>query len=291
MATDATSTEQQAGGPPEHKYTVHEASSGVYMITDGNYQNLFVTTSDGVVLFDVPTPLLSFVEPAIKEVTDDPVTNLVYTHMHNDHIGGAGKLVTPDMKIYAGSGTADYLRAKQDPARPVPTDVLTQDTTLTIGGRTFEIAPDRFHSVAGDLLISMPKEKVAVAIDILAPDWVPIIDFDMNIFDRILGLDFETFIGGHSGRLSNRHDVEITREYVHDVYDTTKRINAELDTSGLYARDRKDEQRLAKELFTSVWVDAGKEIEERWKDGAMQGPALWAESHCRAMFMYVRFSD
>lgn len=67
--------------------------------------------------------------------------------------------------------------------------------------------------MAGDLLISMPQEKVVVAIDILAPDWVPIMDLDittdifgyMNIFDRILGLDFDAFIGGHSGRRRVRY--------------------------------------------------------------------------------------
>jgi glyoxylase-like metal-dependent hydrolase (beta-lactamase superfamily II) len=224
--------------------------------------------------------------------------------MHNDHIGGAGKiaaskLVTPDLDIYAEGGTAAYLQAKHDPSRPVPTHVFRSKTTLTRGGRTFELEPDRYHCVSGDVLIRMPQEKVVAAIDIMAPDWVPIIDLDltadifgyMNAFDRLLSLDFDALITGHSGRLSTRKDVQKTRDYVRDIYQTVKRINSELDTSGLYAEEREDEQRLAKELFSSVWVDAAKEIVARWKDGPMQGAELWAESHCRAMFMYVRFSD
>jgi hypothetical protein len=38
-------------------------------------------------------------------------------------------------------------------------------------------------------------------------------------------------------------------------------------------------------------VDAGKEIAERWKDSPVQGAELWAESHCRAMFLYVNWTD
>jgi glyoxylase-like metal-dependent hydrolase (beta-lactamase superfamily II) len=287
-----------------HKYTLHEAASGVYMITDGNYQNMFVTTSDGVVVVDAPSPLLNLIEPAIREVTDDPVSTLVYTHMHKDHIGAAGKiatgkLATPDLDIYAGGGTAAYLQAKQDPSRPVPTHVFSDKTTLTRGGRTFELEPHLYHCVSGDVLISMPQEKVVMAVDLMAPDWVPIFDFDiavdifgyMNAFDYILSLDFDTLIGGHAERLSKREDVQKTSDYVQDVYRTVKRMRSELDISGLYAEDRGNEQRLAKELFSGLWVGASKEIAKRWKDGPMQGVELWTESHCRAMFMYVHFSD
>jgi glyoxylase-like metal-dependent hydrolase (beta-lactamase superfamily II) len=299
MVPETQGSGQNRKGSRDHKYSLQEVASGVYLITDTNYHNVFTTTSDGVVLFDAPTPLVGFIEPAIREVTDDPVTHLVYTHVHNDHIGGASQFVTPDTKIYAGAGTAEFLQARQDPTRPVPTHIFSEDTTLTIGGRTFEIAPDRFHTVTGDLLINMPREKVVVAIDTLGPEWMPILDFSitadmygyMKIFDRILGLDFDVLVGGHDEHVARRSDVELTREYVHDVYQTVKRVHSELDTSWIYAEERGDEQRLALELFSSVWVDAGKEIAERWKDSPVQGAELWAESHCRAMFLYVNWTD
>jgi glyoxylase-like metal-dependent hydrolase (beta-lactamase superfamily II) len=56
-------------------------------------------------------------------VTDDPVTALVYSHIHKDHIAGAGPILTPDTAIYAEAGAAGYLKAKQDPARPLPRHV------------------------------------------------------------------------------------------------------------------------------------------------------------------------
>jgi glyoxylase-like metal-dependent hydrolase (beta-lactamase superfamily II) len=295
----SVSTKQPVGGSHGHPYSLHEAASGVYMLTDGNYQNMFVPTSDGVVVLDAPPPLAKFMAPAIKEVTDDPVTTIVYSHIHKDHIGAAGQLITPDTAIYAELGAAEYLQAKQDPGRPLPTEVFTGQTTLTVGGRTFELERQNFHSVGGDLLIRMPQEKVVMAVDILAPDWVPLMDFDgcvdlfgyMNILDRILSEDFEAFIGGHSGRLGTPADLKLNRDYTRDVYETVKRVSAEIDYSLLIGVDRPTEQALAKKLFTDSWERAAEEVIERWKEGPMAGPELWTESHCRAMFIYVHFSD
>ena len=64
-------------------------------------------TQRGVILVDVPQPL-SFrpplrVVPAIAEITDKPITHLIYSHTHSDHIGGAGTVVEafPDVKTIA----------------------------------------------------------------------------------------------------------------------------------------------------------------------------------------------
>jgi glyoxylase-like metal-dependent hydrolase (beta-lactamase superfamily II) len=47
---------------------------------------------------------------------------LVYSHIHVDHIGGAGLILkqVPKLKILAEDGTANFLREMQDPNRPLP---------------------------------------------------------------------------------------------------------------------------------------------------------------------------
>jgi glyoxylase-like metal-dependent hydrolase (beta-lactamase superfamily II) len=295
-STGIKQTPEKSAG---HSYSLHEAASGVYMLTDGNYQNMFVPTSDGVVLFDAPPALLRYIEPAIKEVTDDPITNIVYSHLHKDHIGATGRLVNPETAIYAEAGAAEYLQAKRDPTRPLPTEVFAGKKTLTVGGRTFELQRENYHSLGGDVMIRMPKEKVVMAVDILAPGWVPLQDFDgtvnmfayMNILDRIVNSDFEAFVGGHSGRLGTPADLKLNLEYTKDVYETMKRVDSEIDYAPLIGVDRPTEQALAKKIFTGTWERAAEEVVERWKDGPMQGAELWTESHCRAMFIYVHFSD
>jgi hypothetical protein len=44
---------------PQKGYAVKELKPDIYMITDGAYESVFVTTGRGVVLFDAPHPLLN----------------------------------------------------------------------------------------------------------------------------------------------------------------------------------------------------------------------------------------
>jgi hypothetical protein len=113
----------------------------------------------------------------------------------------------------------------------------------------------------------------------------------MNILERIVSTDFKAFVGGHSGRLGTPADLKMNLDYTRDVYETMKRVDAEIDYSPLIGVDRPTEQALAKKIFTGTWERAAEEVVERWKDGPMQGAELWTESHCRAMFIYVHFSD
>jgi len=135
--------------------------------------------------------------------------------------------------------------------------------------------------------------------DIYTLDCLPLIDFDatqdmygyMKTLDRFLEMDFEAFVTGHAGRLANRDDVKLTRDYVHDVYETVKRAQSKFDDPTIYAEDRWTEMVKAKKMFSDVWENAAQEVLERWKSGPLLGVDLWVESHCRTMSLYVRFSD
>lgn len=52
-------------------------------------------------LIDAPQPLVKFIEPAVADVTDEPITTLIYSHGHSDHIGGAHALAHPGLEIIA----------------------------------------------------------------------------------------------------------------------------------------------------------------------------------------------
>jgi hypothetical protein len=85
--------------------------------------------------------------------------------------------------------------------------------------------------------------------------------------------------------------LKLNLDYTRDVYETVKRLDAEIDFSPLIGVDRPTEQVLAKKIFTGTWERAAEEVVERWKDGPLGGAELWTESHCRAMFIYVHFCD
>jgi glyoxylase-like metal-dependent hydrolase (beta-lactamase superfamily II) len=278
-------------------FLTREIGADVYMLTNGNYQSVFIVTGEGVVLFDAPEPLLAFLPTAIAEVTDEPITTLIYSHGHSDHIGGSH--LVGDVEIIAEERIAKFVDHKNDPRRPLPTTTFADRFTLTKGTKTIELVRDGFHSADGDLILYMPAEKVLVAIDLLAPGWVPLLDFDISenmfeyigAFDRVLEYDFDALISGHTPWVAHRDDVELTKKYVLDVYETVKRIHDEINEEELLQEERDSEQAGIKAVIDTVTAQATEEVSSRWLDGTMKGVDLWTESHCRAMVLYVRWTD
>ncbi len=63
---------------------------GLYMITDNAYQSMFLVYEDGVVVVDAPPPFAQHTRSAIAEVTNKPITHVISSHSHIDHIGSTG---------------------------------------------------------------------------------------------------------------------------------------------------------------------------------------------------------
>ena len=75
--------------PQEKGYFAEEIRDGLYWVTEGAYTAMFLTTGKGVIVVDAPPSFGDKMVKAIKEVTDEPISHVVYTHSHADHIGGA----------------------------------------------------------------------------------------------------------------------------------------------------------------------------------------------------------
>jgi glyoxylase-like metal-dependent hydrolase (beta-lactamase superfamily II) len=83
-------------GPAPNKqgYHVGRIERNLHWVTDGVYQAAFLTTKDGVVLFDAPPSIGHNLQRAIDEVAradgvSNKVTYLVHTHHHADHAGAS----------------------------------------------------------------------------------------------------------------------------------------------------------------------------------------------------------
>src|SRR5256714_10292821 len=101
-ATDTTALPGYAPIPPralgpalnQQGYYVGRVERNLYWVTDGTYQAAFLTTSDGVVLFDAPPTIGHNLQRAIDEIADsngeiNRVRYLVYSHHHADHTGAS----------------------------------------------------------------------------------------------------------------------------------------------------------------------------------------------------------
>lgn len=81
-----------ARGPaidPAQGYLIEELRGGAYCVSDGDYQALVVASRDGTVLVDAPPSLAPHLPAALAEVAGAPVTHVIYSHSHYDHIGAA----------------------------------------------------------------------------------------------------------------------------------------------------------------------------------------------------------
>jgi glyoxylase-like metal-dependent hydrolase (beta-lactamase superfamily II) len=94
---------------PEEGLLVKELRPGVFMIAEGADESVFATTGSGVVLCDAPPSSAQHIASAVRETTREPIMDLVYTHVHVDHIGGVGIVLqrNPSTERLAESGTAE----------------------------------------------------------------------------------------------------------------------------------------------------------------------------------------
>ena len=128
--------------PTPQGYYVGRVERNLYWVTDGVYQAAFLTTSDGVVLFDAPPSIGHNLQRAIDEIAQangvsNKVTYLVHTHHHADH-AGAASLFGKDVVRIGHEETRRLLLRDDDPARPAPEETFTDRRTLEIGGERID---------------------------------------------------------------------------------------------------------------------------------------------------------
>ncbi len=291
---------------PKLGYLTKQVKPGVYVVTDGVWQSAFVTTGAGVVVIDAPEAFAAKLPKAIANVTKEPVRMLVYTHAHKDHIGGSAVFANvPKLEIVALESTKRFLAEKKDPKRLVPTTTFTGKKVITMGSKRIELAsPRNFHSNEGDVFVYLPAERFLMVVDVLAPGYVPFMNFDLTsnfheylkVFDDILAYEFDVFVGGHLSQLGTRKDVEQTRDYARDVYTTTKRVHAATDLMAVMVNTAKaaggfdNKYLLFKAFLDKVVKDAAAEITTRWAS-KLASVDVFVESHVRTALIYVRWDD
>ena len=220
---------------PDTGVHVGEISDGIYWVTEGVYQAMFVVTDDGVIVVDAP-PSIPNIPAAIASVTDQPITHVVYSHSHADHIAGAGAY--PEEATYiAHAETAHQLESAlaANPmwgafvgggAVPLPTETFDDTYTLALGGRTLELStPSVIAHEPGNIFIHAPEQSVLMVIDLIFPGWSPFKDLAqaedvvgyLAVHEEILAFDADTIVTGHMGRLGTNEDVAINAEYMTSI--------------------------------------------------------------------------
>ena len=214
-------------------FFTREIEGGIHYITEGVYFMLAVVHDDGIIVVDAPpsigpTNAGDNLMNAIGEISDKPITHVIYSHHHIDHIGAAN-VYPDDAIIIAQEECAAYVASANDPQRPVPTETFKNSYTLEVGGQTLQLDYHGDVHCPGNIFIYAPSQKVLMNVDVIFPGWVPFTGLAMasNMrgflrgHDMVLGYDFDTFVPGHLSRLGNREDVEVQKQYFQDIVDAS----------------------------------------------------------------------
>ena len=239
---------QSALGPAlnEQGYYVGRVERNLYWVTDGVYQSAFLTTRDGVVLFDAPPSIGHNLRRAVDEIAaangvSNRVTHLVYSHHHADH-AGAASLFDGDVVRVGHEETRRLLLRDDDPARPVPEVTFADRYTLEVGGERAELAWHGPNHSPDNIYIHFPGHDTLMLIDVVNAGWVPI--YNLNLSEDVpgymaapataLSYPWTYFICGHLGRLATRDDVAVHQAYIADIEASAKEALASVNPVPYY---------------------------------------------------------
>src|SRR5258708_33286817 len=118
-----------------------------------------------------------------------------------------------------------------------------------------------------------------MVIDSVTSGYAPFQGFDLStnfheylkVFDEILAYKFDTFVGGHLTDIGTRQDVEITKEFTLDVYNTGKRIHNNMNATAAISEAAKtvgpdNEFLLFKVVLDKVADDSLKDLQPCWSN-------------------------
>ena len=200
----------------------------------------FVVTADSVVVVDaLGSPALARELLAqIRRITPKPVSHVLLTHYHADHVYGLQVFKEAGATILAHRAGQEYLysetanqrlAASRDELAPwidaqtrlVPADRwLDGDTDLTVGGVRLQLRAVGPSHTPHDLVIYLPDERTLFAGDLVFRGRIPFVGQAdsrrwIEALDRLLAFDATVIVPGH-GALSTsaKEDLTLTRDYI-----------------------------------------------------------------------------
>ena len=232
----------------EQGYYVGRVERNLYWVTDGTYQSAFLTTPDGVVLFDAPPTIGHNLRRAVDEIAGangvtNKVSHLIYSHHHADH-AGASSLFDTDVVRIGHEETRRLLLRDDDPARPAPEETYQDRRTLDVGGERIELAWYGASHSPDLTFIHLPDHDTLMLVDIVNPGWAPV--YISNLTEDIpgyveasahaLAYPWKHYIGGHLGRLGTRDDVTLHQQYMADIDASVRTVLDTLDPTPYFVK-------------------------------------------------------
>lgn len=280
---------------PARGYRMQQLGRGLYLVTDNGYQSMLLIYEKGVVVIDAPPSYSAHLRQAIAEVTDRPVTHVIYSHAHIDHIGGVTDLGGHPI-IIAQEQTRRLLLRARDPRRPPPTITFSRRYTLRLGSQTLELSDQGLAHAPGNIFIWAPEQKVLMMVDIIFPGWMPWGRFadaqdvpgyfaQMAEIDRV---PFDTFVGGHVDRTGTHADVRAQIELMNDIKAATAAaLGSTAIGTGMDSADRANAWAVSDNYIDRVVIQCVNAVTPKWRS-RLAGYDVFIWDQCQAMQQSLR---
>lgn len=282
---------------PKKGYRTEGLGRDLYMVTDNSYQSMFMVYETGVVVIDAPPSYAAKLNAAIAEVTKLPITHIVYSHSHADHIGGTDKLdLGNEPVIIAHEETKRLLTRAADPARPVPT-VTFQDTySLEVGSHVLKLSYHGNGHQPGNIFIHAPEQETLMVVDLVFPGWMPFrrlavsqdIPGWLSQVEEIEKMPFKKLVSGHVTRLGTHEDVKMQVEFDEDLKTAVSealKSNAYVD--GINPADMGNTWALFDDYTARVAGQCVTKLTRKWKN-RLGGFDTFIWDNCYAMEQSLR---
>lgn len=187
--------------------------------------SMFVVTPEGVLVADGQESReeTKRLVDAIAHVTSQPISHVVIASDHGDHTAGNSAFPAGAVFLAHPTSAATLEASATDPNRPaqaapvvLPTDLVTEDRTIRLGGREIRILHLGRAHTGGDLVVYVPDGKVlfmseAYVRGIFPPmrsayptEWLAMIE-------RAQAMDVAVYIPGH-GVMASPEELEADLE-------------------------------------------------------------------------------
>lgn len=164
-----------------------ELAPGVHVAQGYDFSDFaFVVTAEGIVAIDAastPEHAASALRD-LRQITALPITHVILTHAHWDHVGGLDALTTDDATVIAQANFPDELRHQNSGPAPfryflpggrshraqvVPDHLVSESEKLTVGGVEFVLVPIAGGETHDGLIIHVPDREVVFTGDMSMP--------------------------------------------------------------------------------------------------------------------------
>jgi glyoxylase-like metal-dependent hydrolase (beta-lactamase superfamily II) len=233
---------QQPAQPQERVIEVDKVKDNLYVLKGGGGNTAVFITAKGVVVVDTKNP--GWGQPIldkIKALTDKPVTTIINTHTHGDHVSGNVEF-PPTVDVIVQENTKSYMERmdpvytsqptgqqenifKKNDGRGLPKRTFKDTWTMGSGDDQIDLRYFGAAHTGGDAYVIFTKHRVMHVGDTFPTRDLPIMDknnggsgvrYSGTLAKAANATNVDTIINGHNPTTMTTADLKLYSEFIGD---------------------------------------------------------------------------